>query len=379
MKKPVQSLPAWTYLSAEFLTLEKQHLFDPSWQLICHQNDIPEAGDYVTFDFLGRAVFALRDGEGAIGVFYNVCQHRGSRLLDDAKGNLGRSIICPYHAWTYGLDGALKSVPANQRDQNLDMACLGLRPAGHVNFMGFLWTRSGEGPSLQEQFAPVRHELEPYRFRELQPTGRVTLRTRKANWKTIADNYVDIHHVAINHPGLRALFGSSYGAEVKGDIHRMWGDVGDEGRDPYSVRAYKRLLPEVDWLPEARQRHWCYYRLWPNLAFDIYPDQVDFMQFIPISANETLIREISYAIPDQRREMKAARYLNWRINRQVNKEDALLIERVEQGMRSGGFESGPFSRSEVCLIDSANRIRHAIPIANQSDEPTVGPLAGVVS
>jgi phenylpropionate dioxygenase-like ring-hydroxylating dioxygenase large terminal subunit len=131
-------------------------------------------------------------------------------------------------------------------------------------------------------------------------------------------------------------------------------------------------LPEVDWLPGEKRRQWVYYRLWPNLALDIYPDQVDFMQFIPISPGKTMIREIAYAIPDERREMKAARYLNWRVNRQVNAEDSELIARVQQGMGSSSFTSGPFAEREILLIDSAERIRRIIPAARQENEPPAG-------
>ena len=97
--------------------------------------------------------------------------------------------------------------------------------------------------------------------------------------------------------------------------------------------------PRVDHLPESHQRKWLYYKLFPNVAFDIYPDQVDFMQFLPVSATETVIREISYALPDERREMKAARYLNWRINRRVNAEDTELITRVQLGMQIAELHS----------------------------------------
>ena len=91
---------------------------------------------------------------------------------------------------------------------------------------------------------------------------------------------------------------------------------------------------------QSHQRKWLYYKLFPNVAFDIYPDQVDFMQFLPVSATETVIREISYALPDDRREMKAARHLNWRINRRVNAEDTELITRVQLGMQSAELQGG---------------------------------------
>src|SRR6185437_10953265 len=92
----------------------------------------------------------------------------------------------------------------------------------------------------------------------------------------------------------------------------------------HTERAYQTLLPDVEHLPANRKRLWAYYKLWPNVAFDVYPDQVDFMQWIPVSSTETLIREIAYVLPDTRREMKAVRYLNWRVNRRVNAEDTAL-------------------------------------------------------
>jgi phenylpropionate dioxygenase-like ring-hydroxylating dioxygenase large terminal subunit len=122
-------------------------------------------------------------------------------------------------------------------------------------------------------------------------------------------------------------------------------------------------------LPDDRQRYWLYYRLWPNLAFDIYPEQMDFMQFIPIDANTTMIREMPYALPDGRRETKAAQYLNWRINRQVNKEDTDLINLVQEGMNTSRFLSGPLADSEKCLIDSANKIRKYIPVSSIDERP----------
>src|SRR3546814_2585517 len=114
----------------------------------------------------------------------------------------------------------------------------------------------------------------------------------------------------------------------------MWGDIQDGPVRTSSEKAYREALPRVDHLPEDRQRHWCYFKFWPNTALDIYPDQIDFMQFLPVSATETLIREIPYALPDDRREMKVTRYLNWRINRQVNREDTDLIDRKSTRLNS---------------------------------------------
>jgi phenylpropionate dioxygenase-like ring-hydroxylating dioxygenase large terminal subunit len=149
----------------------------------------------------------------------------------------------------------------------------------------------------------------------------------------------------------------------------MEGRLGERPSRNPSERAYQVLLPRVPGLADDRQRLWIYYKLWPNLAFDIYPDQVDFMQFLPVTPTHTLIREIAYALPDERREMKAARYLNWRINRRVNDEDTALVARVQEGMESPSYRPGPLGRSEVCLRSFARKLRRIIPEARREMPP----------
>ncbi len=365
-------LPAWTYTSPEFFELEREELFMKSWQLVCHESNIPDAGDYFTFDMLGQSVIAIRAKDGRIGTFHNFCRHRAARLLDGSNGNCGGRVTCPYHAWTYGLDGQLIGVPHLEEFGDLDKSTHGLKPVEMETWHGFIFIRfDGDGPGVAEQFTPYADEISHYNMKDLQPLDRVTMRPRNVNWKNVADNYVDAQHIPFTHPGLSALFGKTYGIEVKGDIHKMWGDIIEGDRGPASVRAYRKFLPDVRHLPEDKKRHWVYYRMWPNLAFDIYPDQIDFMQFIPISATETMIREIPYALKDDRREMKAARYLNWRINREVNREDTDLINRVQHGMETGQFSTGPLSEGEILLIDSAERMRREIPMARMEEPGSV--------
>jgi phenylpropionate dioxygenase-like ring-hydroxylating dioxygenase large terminal subunit len=141
----------------------------------------------------------------------------------------------------------------------------------------------------------------------------------------------------------------------------MWGALRETPSNNWSERLYQNLLPEVQYLPPERQRLWTYFKLWPNVAFDIYPDQIDFMQFLPVSPTETMIREIVYVHPDSRPQMRAARYLNWRINRRVSLEDKALIERVQSGMGTSGYTVGPLSEDEVCLRSFGQRMRSLIP------------------
>ena len=356
-----QSLPAWIYRDAEFFERERQAIFRHSWQVVCHLSDVPRPGDFHTFDFLGEPVVVVRTEEG-VRAFHNVCRHRAARLLDGPRGSCGRRITCPYHAWTYALDGRLIGVPQRDAFGGLDASRHGLAALEHEVFMGFVFVRLEAGlPSVREMAAPYAAEMAAYRMEELVPLGRMSLRPRAVNWKNVADNFSDGLHIPVAHPGLTRLFGKSYGIEARPWIDKMWGVLRETPSRNWSERAYQQFLPQVPQLPAARQRLWTYFKLWPNVAFDIYPDQIDFMQFVPVSPTETLIREVVYVHPDARREMRAARYLNWRINRRVSLEDKALIERVQAGMASSSYVAGPLSSGEVCLRSFARRMRTLIP------------------
>ena len=366
------SLPAWIYRDPEYFAVETARVMRPSWQVVCHVSDVPNVGDWHTLDFLGENILVIRGEDETVRAFANVCRHRGSRLVDGASG-CAKKLICPYHAWTYELDGRLSGVPGRREYPMLDMDKAGLAPVELEIWRGFVFVRlEGDGPSVAEMMAPYDHELEPYRFEEMVPFGRVTLRPRAVNWKNISDNYSDGLHIPIAHPGLTRLFGRGYGVEAAPWVDKMWGRLIEEPSRNPSERMYQRVLPDVEHLPPERKRLWTYFKLWPNQAFDIYPDQVDFMQFIPVSPTRTMIREIAYALPDDRREMKAARYLNWRVNRQVNLEDTALIQRVQDGMASPSFTVGPLSEQEVCLRHFAGKVRNLIPEARLPDSPAPG-------
>jgi phenylpropionate dioxygenase-like ring-hydroxylating dioxygenase large terminal subunit len=367
------SLPAWIYGDADFLEAERDSIFAGSWQIVCHENDIPEPGDYHTLAFMGDNFVVVRDRELRLRAFHNVCRHRAARLLDGPKGKCKGAIVCPYHAWSYNLDGRLTGVPFRETFPDLDIDRTSLVPLELETFLGFIFVRQKPGgPTVAEMMEPYRQELEQFRLPELVPQGRVTLRPRSVNWKNVGDNYSDGLHITVAHPGLTRLFGRSYGTEAMEWVDKMWGDLRQQPSASLSERLYQKFLPDVPHLPPAQQRKWTYFKLWPNIAFDIYPDQVDFMQFFPVSPTETLIREIAYVLPDDRREMKAARYLNWRINRQVSLEDKELIERVQDGMNSRSYTVGPLATTEVALRSFGRRMRELIPEAHLDRAPAPG-------
>jgi phenylpropionate dioxygenase-like ring-hydroxylating dioxygenase large terminal subunit len=365
----LQSLPGWLYYDPDFFAAETKAFLRAAPQVVCHSSEIALAGEWRTLDYLGESVIVIRGDDGRVRAFANVCRHRGSRLVDGEAGCAAR-LTCPYHAWTYASDGRLIGVPQRREYPGLDPAALGLVPVALEEWRGFLFVTLEPGaPSVAEMMAPYEGEVAPYRFEELRAIGRVTLRPRDLNWKTIADNYSDGLHIPVGHPGLTRLFGRGYRIEAGEHVDRMEGDLLEAPSANWSERGYQGFLPEADHLPPSHRRKWLYYKLFPNVAFDIYPDQVDFMQFLPVSATQTVIREISYALPDARREMRAARYCNWRINRRVNAEDTRLIARVQAGMQSPSYVPGPLGTSEVCLRSFAQKLRRLIPQARLASSP----------
>jgi phenylpropionate dioxygenase-like ring-hydroxylating dioxygenase large terminal subunit len=366
-------LPGWVYRDAEFQAAEMALVFRPSWQLVCHVSNLRAAGDWMALDLPGLPIIAIRGDDGQVRAFANVCRHRGSKVVDGAQG-CARRLVCPYHAWAYGQDGRLIAVPDRADYPALDMADHGLRALEVEIWRGFVFVRAQDdgGPSVAEMMAPHEAEVAPYRFEDLEPIGRVTVRPRTVDWKNIGDNYSDALHIPVAHPGLTRLLGRSYRLESTPWVDRMVGEVVERPSANWSERAYQALLPERADLPEASRRRWLYLKLWPNAAFEIYPDQVDFMQWLPTGPGTAVIREIAYALPNADRPMRAARWLNWRINRQVNAEDTVLIGRVQQGMESGLYQPGPLGASETALRAFGTRMRERIPEARLAAPPPPG-------
>ncbi len=355
-------LPGWTYNDPDYFAVEMERVIRPSWQIVCHGSDVPNAGDWRTVDLLGESIIVVRGDDGAVRALVNVCRHRGMRIVDGEAG-CAKKLVCPYHAWVYELDGRLSGVPTRGDYPALDMAATGLVTVDVEVWQGFVFVRlqGGGGPSVAEMMAPAEAEIAAYRFAAMQPIGTAWSRSRNVNWKNVGDNYSDNLHIPVAHDGLTRLFGKSYAIEAHCWVDKMSGEIVDRPSANFWERFYQMHLPPVLHLPEAAQRRWLYFKLWPNMAFDIYADQIDFMHWVPVSPTVTMLRVMSYALPDARREMKLARYANERINRVVNAEDTWLIERVQAGMGSAYFTAGPLAASEVCLRSFNARIRGIIP------------------
>lgn len=373
------SLPGWLYHDAEYFDVEMERVIRPAWQIVCHASDIPKPGDYRTLDYLNESIVVVRGDDGEVRAFANICRHRAMRIVEGPTG-CAKKLVCPYHAWTYELDGRLSGVPMKGDYPALDMAANGLVPVDLDEWNGFLFVRLRDdgGPSVAEMMAPAEAEIAPYRFAEMQPIGTAWARPRNVNWKNIGDNYSDNLHIPVAHDGLTRLFGKSYRISAHGWVDRMSGELQDRvSANPWE-RFYAAHLPRAEHLSDEAQRLWLYFKLWPNMAFDLYADQIDYMHWLPLTPTTSLLRVASYALPDaytpadKRREMRLVRYANDRINRVVNAEDTWLIERVQKGMESASYAAGPIGRSEVCLRNFAGRIRDLIPEARLHRAPASG-------
>lgn len=367
------SLPGWLYNDPEYFAVECERVIRPSWQIVCHVSDLDTPGAWRTIDYLGEQVLVVRGDDGAVRAFHNVCRHRAMRLVEGASG-CARKLLCPYHAWTYELDGRLSGVPMRRDYPALDISKTGLAPVDVSIWRGFVFVRLEDdgGPPVATMMAPYDHEIAPYRFEDMRRIGDVRSRERNVNWKNVGDNYSDNLHIPVAHDGLTRLFGKSYRIEARPFVDRMSGELVDRPSDNPSERFYQMHLPPVEHLPAESQRRWLYYKLWPNMAFDLYADQIDFMQWLPLGPTTTVLREMAFALPDERRAMRLVRYANWRINRVVNAEDTWLIERVQQGMASASYTVGPIGASEVCLRSFAARIRERITEARLHRPPPAG-------
>jgi phenylpropionate dioxygenase-like ring-hydroxylating dioxygenase large terminal subunit/DNA-binding transcriptional regulator YbjK len=371
------TLPAWIYHNEEFHELEKERLFLPSWQIVCHVSELAAAGDYVAFEFFGRRGFVVRDDAGTLRAFDNVCAHRAHAVVSGDRGRCGKFLTCPYHGWSYHLDGRNRSVSAPDTFPKFDRSRFGLKPLDLEVFCGMVFVRfrSGE-PSVVERMEPHKAELAHYRMDEMVPLDDLWVHEVDIDWKNLVENYVEDYHFPMGHPGLSALMEPQYDREVfaKGTM-RLSHHMRATPLKSWSAQGYAKFLPVMEHLPEHMRRRWTYIGLFPNVFFDIYPEWLDFFQLVPLGPGRTQIRARSYGFPDERREMRAARWFCARLNTRVQAEDEVLTRSVQQGLASGAYTRGVLSSKEVVLAGFQDWIRARLPVTQLLQAPARGTVA----
>ena len=197
------------YLSQELFALEQQHFFGNTWNFVAHASQLPKPGDYVTLDFAGRPLLVVRQADGSIRVLYNRCAHKGSKLTSEACGNAGKFLRCPYHAWTFKLDGAPLAVPLRSGYEGTGLAQCesgrGMTALRHVEvYRGFVFVKLNDaGPGFQEYFGEALQSIDNMVDRspsgELQVAGGVLRNIIHCNWKMYLENINDTVHPVSTH------------------------------------------------------------------------------------------------------------------------------------------------------------------------------------
>jgi len=377
--KPGAPLAPWTYISDELFDVEYDVMFLSRWQLAGHVNDVPEVGDFITFDMGRTNVVIIRGKDERLRAFLNVCRHRASRVLE-GTGNCPGVIRCPYHGWTYQLDGSLMATPQQETFPDLDKAAYGLYDVQLDTFNGLLFVRvKGEGPTVAEQFAHTAHFYEKYGVADYERTAEPSEQVWNVNWKVAWDNFLENYHIPIGHPGLfRLIEETDDWDELPSGVSYCVFDLRTKPSSIEHERMYQAKFHHGQKrLPDELHGKWVQFGLTPNLGIDLYPEMLDIFQIIPLSTDRTLVRALFYGHRNPTDEEQELRRLNMQINDPVNEEDRQLCERVQLGLRTSDYRPGPLSTLEHSVFNFHQLLRSEVPVTALSDAPATGALADV--
>jgi phenylpropionate dioxygenase-like ring-hydroxylating dioxygenase large terminal subunit len=375
-----RGLPGWSYHSQALLELEKEHVFRSHWQIIGHVSDLPDAGDYLTMDVVGERALVVRGRDGVVRGFHNLCRHRGSRVVADEKGTCRNALVCPFHGWVYNLDGTLRGAARPRSFPELDKEEFGLMPLDLEIWMGFIFIRfrSGPQPSVAELMKPFETEIAPYATAGMVPSDGIWTQTSPVNWKSVRDVDNEGYHVAMAHPALQDLYGTTYFDEpfVNG-VARSFATYNPHAGRRWSVRNYVKVAPDPERLPERLRKAWVYYGIFPNAVIAVTPESAQFYQEFPLSTGETLLRGAIYRYADESREQAAARYLAYRIDRDTMAEDVQLTVWSNESMQSRAFEGFFLSDLEYGVRTHHDHLRSVLPVLDLETAPEEKDMASL--
>ena len=373
----IYTLPSWVYDSQEFFDLETQAIHLPAWQFVCHVNDIAEPGDFETFDFLSERAFVIRGKDGEVRAFHNVCRHRAHAVVQGQSGHCDGVILCPYHGWTYELDGSNRAVSQKNLFEKVEQDKLGLATIDLEIYAGFVFIRfvSG-GSSVAQLMEPYADEFAKYRTEKMSAQSGLWEEVQEIDWKNIVENYVEDYHFPTGHKGLAALMERDYERESHpSGVMRLSHKIRENPHSNWSAEKYAALLPVYEHLPEEMRRRWTYFGLFPGVYFDVFPENLDFFHVVPLGPGRSVLRSRYYGYADASREARAIRYLNQRINSRVQNEDNDLTLSVQGGLQSSSYERGILSSKEVIVKGFQDWVRERVPAARLRRAPGPGKLS----
>lgn len=352
------ALPPRLYLDEALLEAEYELIFERTWQLAGHVSALPRPGSYLTAQAGSQPVLVVRDEDGQLRAYRNVCRHRASRLLS-GSGQCKGAIRCRYHGWTYRFDGTLIGVPEGLAfGERLEKSTLGLHPVRVEEMCGLVFVNlDDDATPLADMVGDLPERLAPYRIESLTPFGAPG-EGQPANWKVVAENYLEGYHIPIAHPGLmRMLDYKNYATELHD--HHVWFEAPFRSKPSSNrlERLYGRLVEPMAGLTATDRHVWRYVFLYPNTTIDLYADQVNTWQILPNGTGRTTDVFGSYRPADSSARTRLVQWINQRVNMVTLEEDIDLVDNVQQGLRTRGYVPGPLSQRETAVAWFADRIR----------------------
>ena len=340
-------LPPTAFSDQGVLDWEMDNLFS-GWVCFGHASAVAEPGSYLMREIGRSSVFVLGGEDGVPRAFLNACRHRGSRLVEETKGSVRRRIQCPYHAWSYGLDGSLAAAPHMEGVEDFDRSCFGLLEVRSAIVGGLiLIDLSGEAPDPDEHVGELLDLLELYRVESLERARGVVYEVN-ANWKCIAENYNECLHCPGVHPELNQLSDYRSGESLDGRGAWCGGSMTlNEGAETMGrSEGHAGNRPPIKGLSEHELGSVYYLALFPNALISLHPDYAMLHTLWPQSVEHTEVtcewffEPRTIAKPDFD-PSDAVDFWD-----QVNREDWRVCELAQKGVRNRGYVAGRYSTDE---------------------------------
>jgi len=349
MPEGARTLPARYYTDAELFKAELDRLFTRMWFYAGRSEEIARPGQFVVRELNGHNVIVTRSTAGRAVAFHNVCRHRGTRLCTEPAGQFAGSIQCPYHAWTYDLEGRLIGAPHMDEVPHFRKPDYPLHAVRAEEWDGHVFLNVEErGPSLHEQLGPLVERFRSWRMQDLR-LGRRIVYDVKANWKLIIQNYNECLHCPNLHPALNKLSHYLSGENEPLQPNYMGGRMDlRPGVDTLSMDGScpRAFLPDLS--PEDRRRVY-YYAIFPNMLLSLHPDYMMTHTLWPQSADRTInVCEWHFQPSELARDgFDPSDCVDfWDL---TNRQDWHVCELSQAGISSPGYVPGPYSNREDLL------------------------------
>jgi glycine betaine catabolism A len=338
-------LPKAAYLDPEVLAWERKQVFS-EWVCVGRAHNVAEPRSAAAYALGDSGVLVTRSSDGTLRAFENACRHRGHELLPCGGTSKPRAIVCPYHAWTYDLDGGLRNAPGHPKDGSFDKSGHGLFGMPVREWHGWLFVDpSRNAGDFTEHIGELEQIIAPYDADSLV-TAEVHEYDVAANWKVVIENYQECYHCSMIHPELCRVSPPHSGENVEkdGDWVGGWMEL-REGAETMSLDGHSAGMTMAR-LGDEEQHTVMYIAVMPNLLISLHPDYVMTHLLTPVTPDLTRI-QCSWAFPPaavERDGFDPAYAVDfWDL---TNRQDWSACESVQRGMRTPGFTPGPLAPEE---------------------------------